>query len=208
MNGSLKIINNQIISNLQNHIMKKGGLILVKKEMTKMWLENSFTAVTILEFPEQQLVRLKTKDSDGYEAAVVQTKLGKNDKTFEFRLDEGNLLNAEVGSIEHTALDSIEVVAFTGTSKGKGYQGGIKRFHLHGMPATHGHKYTRHLWSKGNRKPRRTMKWHPHAGHMGLETKTVKDIKIVDRYEYEWKHFVVVKWSVPWRYNGLLKCYL
>jgi hypothetical protein len=36
------------------------------------------------------------------------------------------------------------------------------------------------IWDKGNRKPRRTMKGHPHAGHMGMETVTVKNIKIVE----------------------------
>lgn len=187
--------------------MKKGWIVLIKKEMTKMWLDNNFTAVTILEFPEQTLARLKTTEKDGYQAAVVVTKSGKNDKEFEFRLDEGNDLGSEAGAITTSVLDSVEMVCFTGTSKGKGYQGGIKIFHLHGMPATHGHKFTRHLWSKGNRKPRRTQKGHPHAGHMGLETKTIKNIKILDRYDFENKHYVVVKWSIPGRYNGFVKCY-
>ena len=173
-----------------------------------MWLDNTFTSVTILEFPEQKIARLKTTDKDGYEALVVTTKSGKNDKQFEFRLDEGNTIWTDAGAIATSVLDTVTSVAFTGTSKGKGFQWGIKRFHLHGMPATHGHKFTRHLGSKGNRKPRRTQKGHPHAGHMGMETVTVKDIKIVDRYDFENKHYVVVKWSVPGRYNWFLKCYL
>lgn len=175
--------------------------------MTKMWLEKSFTSVTILEFPEQQLVRLKTQDTDGYQAAVISSKSWNNDKLFEFRLDEGNLIGEELKTIQSSLLDTIEYVAFTGTSKGKGFQWGIKRFHLHGMPATHGHKYTRHLGSKGNRKPRRTQKGHPHAWHMGMETVTIKNIKIIDRYDHEWKHYVVVKWSIPGWYNGFVKCY-
>lgn len=188
--------------------MKKGGIILIKKEMTKLWLNSSFTAVTILEFPEQELKRVKWIESDWYEAAIISTKNGNNDKLFEFRLDEWNVLGSEARKLDIAILENVETVAFTGTSKGKGYQWGIKRFHLHGMPATHGHKFTRHLWSKGNRKPRRTMKWHPHAGHMWMDTVTVKDIKIVEKYNHEGKDYVVVKWSVPGSYNAMLKCYL
>ena len=187
--------------------MKKGWIILIKKEMTKMWLETNFTSVTILEFPAQQLLRIKSKENDGYEAAVVTSKSGRNPKQYEFRLDEGNNLGVEAWEITTTILEWVDMVNFTGTSKGKGYAGGIKRYGLHGMPATHGHKFTRHLGSKGNRKPRRTMKGHQHAGHMGMETVTVKDIKILKIFEHESKQFVVVKWSIPGRYNGTLKCY-
>ncbi len=188
--------------------MKKGWIILIKKEMTKLWLDSSFTSVTILEFPTQELKRIKTTEIDGYVAAVVSTKNGNNDKLYEFRLDEGNVLGDSSRAIDVSILENIDTVAFTGTTKGKWYQWGIKRYGLHGMPATHGHKYTRHLWSKGNRKPRRTMKWHPHAGHMWMETVTVKNIKIVEKYNYEWKDYVVVKWSIPGSYNAMLKCYL
>ncbi len=90
--------------------------------MTKMWLDNTFTSVTILEFPEQQIARLKTTDKDGYDAVVVTTKSGKNPKEFEFRLDEGNVVGSEVGTIVSSVLDTVESVAFTGTSKGKGFQ--------------------------------------------------------------------------------------
>jgi large subunit ribosomal protein L3 len=200
-------INDSDYINYKKLTMKKGWIILIKKEMTKMWLETNFTSVTILEFPEQQLLRIKSKESDGYEAAVVSSKSGKNSKLFEFRLDEGNNLGSEAGEISAGVLEGVELVSFTGTSKGKGYAGGIKRYGLRGMPATHGHKFTRHLGSKGNRKPRRTQKGHPHAGHMGMETVTVKNIKIVNTFDHEGKHFVVVKWSIPGRYNGMLKCY-
>lgn len=188
--------------------MKKGWILLVKKEMTKMWLNNSFTAVTILEFPTQQLKTIKTQDTDGYQSAVITTMNGKSTMSFEFRLDEWNVLWTELWSIPYSVLDGIESVSFVGTSKGKWFQGGIKRFGLHGMPATHGHKFTRHLWSKGNRKPRRTQKGQPHAGHMWGDTIRVKNIKIVEHFDHDDKHYIVVKWSLPWSYNTLLKCYL
>ena len=80
--------------------------------MTKLWLENNFTAVTILEFPNQELKRIKTVESDGYQAAVVATKNGNNDKLFEFRLDEGNALGDQLGSLVIGLFDTVEQLSF------------------------------------------------------------------------------------------------
>jgi large subunit ribosomal protein L3 len=53
-----------------------------------------------------------------------------------------------------------------GVSKGKGFQGAMKRFNLSGGQKTHGSKFHRQIGSLGNRKPRRVQKGHPHAGRM------------------------------------------
>jgi len=188
--------------------MKKGWIILIKKEMTKLWLDNNFTAVTILEFPTQELKKIKTVESDWYQAAVISTKNGNNDKLYEFRLDAGNVLGDQPGPLAISLFDTVEQLSFVWLTKGKWYQWGIKRYGLHGMPATHGHKFTRHLGSKGNRKPRRTQKGHPHAWHMGMDQVAIKNIKIVEKYEHDNKHYVVVKWSIPGGYNSMLKCYI
>jgi ribosomal protein L3 len=87
--------------------------------MTKLWLDSSFTSVTILEFPTQELKRIKTTETDGYVAAVVSTKNGNNDKLYEFRLDEGNVLGDASRAIDVSILENIDTVAFTGTTKGK-----------------------------------------------------------------------------------------
>ena len=81
----------------------------------------------------------------------------------------------------------------------------IKRWHIKGGSATHGHKFTRSGGSKGNRKPRRTMKWHPHAGHMGLEQVTIKKIPLVSNFDKDGEKFLVVKGSLPGARNGKLK---
>ena len=77
----------------------------------------------------------------------------------EFKLHADVVNTFESGLVlTPSVLEGIDTVTLVAVSKGKGFQGGIKRFGLKGMPATHGHKFTRHLGSKGNRKPRRTQK--------------------------------------------------
>jgi large subunit ribosomal protein L3 len=57
-----------------------------------------------------------------------------------------------------TVTDGVNALAVSAISKGKGFQGAVKRHNLTGNFATHGHKFTRVVGSMGNRKPRRTMK--------------------------------------------------
>lgn len=200
---------------MSQHITK-GGCIVQKKEMTQIMIGDSYEAVTLLKFLPAEIIRLKTQDKDGYDA--LQVWVGKKElnkekgiKTkytymTEFKIPSTHITNFEAGAILTTSiLDGIDLITLVATSKGKGFQGGIKRFGLKGMPATHGHKFTRHLGSKGNRKPRRTMKWHPHAGHMWLEQVTLKDRKLVEITELEWSAYLIIKWSVPGHYNSYLK---
>jgi large subunit ribosomal protein L3 len=104
-------------------------------------------------------------------------------------------------------LESMNTIGLTTISKGKWFQWPMKRHNTHGMPATHGHKFTRVLGSMGNRKPRRTMRWHPGSGQMGNETTSLRSIKIVDKFEIGGKNYIAVKWSIPGRKNNLVKVY-
>jgi large subunit ribosomal protein L3 len=200
---------------MSQHITK-GGCIVQKKEMTQVMVGDNYQPVTLLKFLPAEVVRVKTQEKDGYDA--MQVWVGKKDlnktkgiKTAysymtEFKMSPEYVTNFETGTmLSPSVLQDIDTVTLVAISKGKGFQGGIKRFGLKGMPATHGHKFTRHLGSKGNRKPRRTQKWHPHAGHMWLEQITLKNRKIVEITELEGQHYVVVKWSVPGHYNSYLK---
>ncbi len=101
-------------------------------------------------------------------------------------------------------LEGVVQVDVTGTAKGKGFQGMVKKFHIKGGWATHGHKFTRTGWSKWNRKPRRTLKGHPHAGHMGTQRVTLKNIPIIDKIVKDNETLVVLKGSIPGSYNSLL----
>jgi large subunit ribosomal protein L3 len=172
--------------------------------------------VTLVEILPQKVLRYKTTDKDGYQAVVIgvnetETKKEKGQKlaydtVVEFKVDENFQTSHEAGSdLDLSFLEGIETVSVKGVSKGKGYQGVMKRFHLQGGPKTHGSKFHRHVGSMGNRKPRRTMKNHPHAGHMGDELITLKKISILDRLNKENEQLLVVKGSLPGARNSQLK---
>lgn len=186
-------------------------ILVSKKEMTRLWAGDSLICVTLVHVLPQVFVRLKTTLIDWYDAVVVAyghtwATIEKNDGLMEYRLDDISAYQSlTIWDAMPITLD--KELHVTGVSKWKGFQWWIKRFHLHGMPATHGHKFTRVVWSMGNRKPRRTMKWHPAAWRMWTDTVSIKHIPIVDSFEREWKHYIALKWSVPgWR-NNVIKAY-
>ena len=196
--------------------MSKWGIVVSKKEMTKMWIDDKFLPVTLVKILPQEVIRYKTQEKDGYVAVVigVEKKLLKKEKgqkiaytdVTEFDVDESFIKDNETGKILDAALlEWVTLVEVTWHAKGKGYQGAIKRFHLDGWPKTHGSKFHRHVGSMGNRKPRRTLKWHPHAGRMGNQQVTLKNISVVDIIKRDDEQIAVLRWSLPGSYNGLLK---
>ena len=194
----------------------KWGLVVAKKEMTRLWIDGKMVPVTMVEILPQKIVRYKTVENDGYQAAVigvdeVETKKEKGQKLAydmqaEFDVDDAYVASHEAGSVlDLSSMDGVQSVEVKWTSKWKWYQWAMKRFHLQGGPETHGSKFHRHIWSMGNRKPRRTMKNHPHAGHMWDETITLKHVQIIDSMERDNEQILLVKWSLPGARNGKLK---
>ena len=194
----------------------KGGIVVSKKEMTRIWKDGKMIPVTIVEVLPQKILRYKTIEKDGYQAVVMgvgEKQLEKEkgtkvayDMVTEFKTDDDFQNANEIGKeIDDSFLEGIQTVEVKGISKGKGYQGVMKRFHLQGGPETHGSKFHRHVGSMGNRKPRRTMKNHPHAGHMGTDSITLKHINIVDRVKNGDSTLLVVKGSLPGWKNEKLK---
>ena len=178
--------------------------------MTKLWHNDAFVAVTIAKLLPQQIVRVKTIDTDGYNALVLGVAHKKKVWEFayltEFRLADDAVATyaGRVGEIVDlaTVTDGVTALAVSGISKGKWFQGAVKRHNLTGNFATHGHKFTRVVGSMGNRKPRRTMKGHPAAGHMGLEKVTIKNIALISTFEKDGQQYICLKGSVPgWRNN-------
>ncbi len=195
--------------------MNKGWLIVVKKEMTKMWIKDNFVPVTLVQVAPQEIVRYKTQEKDGYVSAVVgvekkELKKEKGQKISykkmqEYRVDPAFVSAHEAGkALDLGLLEGVANVDVIGTAKGKGFQGMVKRYNIKGGWATHGHKFTRTGWSKGNRKPRRTLKGHPHAGHMWTQRVTLKNIAILDKITKDNETLVVLNWSIPGAYNSLL----
>ena len=194
----------------------KWGLVVAKKEMTRLWIDGKMVPVTMVEVLPQKIVRYKTVEKDGYQAAVigvgeVETKKEKGQKLAydmqaEFDVDDAYVSAHEAGSIlDLSSMDGVQTVEVKWTSKWKGYQWAMKRFHLQWGPETHGSKFHRHIWSMGNRKPRRTMKNHPHAGHMWDELITLKHVQIIDSMKRDNEQLLLVKWSLPGAKNGKLK---
>lgn len=194
----------------------KWGLVVAKKEMTRLWIDGKMVPVTMVEILPQKIVRYKTVEKDGYQAAVigvdeVETKKEKGQKLAydmqaEFDVDDAYVASHEAGSVlDLSSMDGVQSVEVKWTSKWKWYQWAMKRFHLQWGPETHGSKFHRHVWSMWNRKPRRTMKNHPHAGHMWDETITLKHVQIIDSMKRDNEQILLVKWSLPGARNGKLK---
>lgn len=192
-------------------------LLWIKKEMTRVPVGERLDAVTLVQIPTQYLVRYKTEEKDGYDAMVVglnkkehKTNTGKiiftykNIKEFDISKDEIWKLQNGDEIVFETELEWQELTVIWIT-KGKGFQWGMKRFHLKWWPETHGSKFHRQIGSMWNRKPRRTMKWHPHAGHMWVDRTTVKGIKVLKTVKDEQETLLVLKWSIPGHYNAVIE---
>jgi large subunit ribosomal protein L3 len=196
--------------------MNKGWLVVKKQEMTRVWVDDKFVPVTIVKIVPQEIVRYKNEEKDGYTAVVVGVEKKEKDvkkgkkivykDTVEFKVDLDYVQNNQVGkAFDVDMIEWVVSVDVVGISKGKWFQGMVKRCNVKGMPATHGHKFTRTGGSKGNRKPRRTLKWHPHAGHMWMDRITVKDVKVLDIVKTNGEQLIALKGSLPGSYNGTLK---
>lgn len=155
------------------------GLITKKIEMTRVIHNGVFTPVTLVSVPKLSIAQVKTQEKDGYSAVVVRMTDGKKETLKEFEntwVFEG--MNAG-DAITLDMLESVETVTVVGTSKGKGFQGAMKRWNFAGGPASHGSKFHRALWSVGTRKPRRTKPGKKMHGHMGLDTITLKKVPVI-----------------------------
>ena len=196
------------------------GLIGKKSGMSRLFLEDGESVpVTAVSVCGNFIADIKTKEKNGYNALVVSkteksNNLNKSQKEFfkkvnlepgslaEFRLDDNNDSSFEIGS--HLTADLFEVgqyVDVTGTSKGKGYAGVIKRHNFKMQDATHGNSLAhRAHGSIGQcQTPGRVRKGKKMSGHMGDVQKTVQSLKIV-HMDVE-NNVIYIKGSVP-GFNG------
>jgi large subunit ribosomal protein L3 len=155
------------------------GIIGKKLEMTRVIHNGTFTPVTLIKVPILIVAQIKTVEQDGYSALVIAMTDGKRTTLRETSIT-GPFVWLEKGA--EITLDMLEGVAtldVSSISKGKGFQGAMKRWNFSGGPGGHGHKYTRSLGSIGTRKPRRTKLGKKMHGHMGLDKITLKDVPLV-----------------------------
>ena len=197
--------------------MNKAWLIVAKKEMTRIWEEWKMIPVTIVKVLPQEVLRFKTEDKDWYSAVVIWVNKKEVEKskwqkvtysmTTEFKNIDNTFSDSYKAwtSLDMSLLEGVDEIDLVGTSKGKGFQWVMKRFHASWWPKTHGSKFHRQVWSLWNRKPRRVQKWHPHAWHMGGEQVTLKNIRIIDRVQQDGEQLLLLKWSIPGSYNSFIK---
>jgi large subunit ribosomal protein L3 len=108
-----------------------------------------------------------------------------------------------VYQIEGTSFVAGDVVQVSGTSKGKGFQGVVKRHHFHGHPTTHGHKdQTRMPGSIGAGGVQHVLKGRRMAGHMGSDRVTVKNLQVVEVRD---GGILAIKGAVPGARNTILE---
>jgi large subunit ribosomal protein L3 len=193
--------------------MKKG--ILGKKiGMTQVFTDTGLAVpVTVIEAGPCYVVQKKTPERDGYGA--VQVGFGeKRERLFnkpikghfskaavrplriikEFRLDDFE--NYQVGQeIKADLFVPGEKVDVVGTSKGKGFSGGIKRHGFHRGPMAHGSKYHRRPGSLGAKGPARVFKGRKLPGHKGAVRVTVQNLEVV-RVDPE-RNLLAIKGAVP-----------
>ena len=187
----------------------------MKKGMTQIFgNDGTLTPVTVLQAGPCVVTQIKTKENDDYNAIQVGfgeirerlvnkprkgqfAKAGVTVKRFlrEFRFD--NAADYSVGQeIKADVFSAGDKVDVTGVSKGKGFQGAIKRHGLSRGPMKHGSKYHRHAGSNGPATtPGRVFKGKTMPGHMGHVRVTVQNLEIV-RVDTE-NNLILVKGAVP-----------
>lgn len=193
-----------------------------KLGMTQVWSEDDrLIPVTVIEAGPCLVSQVKTLKRDGYSAAQIafgeiradkvnKPKKGHFDKAgidprkhlAEVRLDEGD--KVKVGD-EWTVkmFEAGAHVHVTGTSKGKGFAGVMKRHNFSGGPGGHGSHFHRAPGSIGQAStPSRVFRGHKMAGHMGDQTITVRNLEIV-KVDTE-QNLLLVKGAVPGGKNALL----
>ena len=200
---------------------KRTGLLARKEGMTRIFTEDGRQLpVTVLKIEDCQVVGLRTVEKNGYNAVVVGAEKAKikraskqmrghyavnkiepKKKVVEFRVAEENLaeMGAEFGANHFLEGQKVDVCA---TSKGKGFQGGIKRHNFGGMRATHGVSVShRALGSTGQcQDPGKVFKGKKMAGQMGNKRITTQNLEIAG-LDLE-DNLLLVKGAVPGPRSG------
>lgn len=204
----------------------RGGILGVKAGMTQVYSENGdLIAVTVIDLKPTVITQVKTQKANGYQAVQVgilekKTKAATKSEQGhikpagatgfyhyqEFRLpSDGSLDGLTVGKALSPEFvkegDSVDLAA---VSKGKGYQGGMKRFHMAGGYKTHGASLShRSLGSIGNRAdPGKCFKNKKMPGQMGNKRVTVENVRVV-RIDLE-NQLLLVHGSVPGPRSGIV----
>ena len=179
------------------------GILGRKLGMTQVFTkEGKLIPVTVIEVKPNTVMQVKTNESDGYsaiqvgivdkkEARATKPEMGRAKKAnttpkrflkeirdYEGTYNIGDILTASV-------FECGDIVDVTGTSKGHGFTGVIKRHNQSRGPETHGSRYHRRPGSMGTMLPKRVLKGKKLSGHMGVETVTIQNLEVIEVNENE-----------------------
>ncbi|MBI2830261.1 MAG: 50S ribosomal protein L3 [Chloroflexi bacterium] len=194
------------------------GIIGKKLGMTQVYEGSNVQAVTAIQAGPCMVTQVKTEANDGYNAVQLGfgaakhitspekghlKDLGELKYLREFRVDD--IVGVERGQkLDAGLFKAGDLINVTGISKGKGFAGGVKRYHFRGGPKTHGQS-DRHRapGSVGaTTSPGHTWRGQRMAGHMGVDRVTVRGLKVI-RVDPE-RNLLLVGGAVPGADNGLL----
>lgn len=175
------------------------GILGRKVGMTEVFTtDGKLIPVTVVEVQSNVVTQIKTKETDGYDAIQLGAfdkkekssnkpqmghvkKANTSPKRFLKEIRGVDTTSYTLGQvIEADVFQSGDTVDVTGTSKGKGFQGVIKRWNQSRGPETHGSTYHRRAGSMGTMRPMRVLKGKKLPGHMGHEQITIQNLMIVD----------------------------
>ncbi len=189
------------------------GILGRKVGMTQVFTKDGkLIPVTVVSVEPNVVMQIKTTEKDGYNAIQlgVEDKKEKNSsrasvghakkantlpKRFlkEMRDMEGSYQQGDI--IKADIFEVGDIVDVTGTSKGKGFTGVIKRHGQSRGPETHGSNYHRRPGSMGTMLPKRVLKGKRLSGHMGVDTVTVQNLEIIEVNANE--NYILVSGNVP-----------
>jgi len=179
-----------LLANMKFILGKKIGMTQIFNK------DGQVIPVTLIEAGPCQVVQVKTKEKDGYQAVQIG---------FAGHLREFKAKDLKIGQqIDASIFQEGEIVKIAGISKGKGFQGVVKRHGFSGFPASHGTKHgLRAPGSIGSSFPERVWKGKKMAGRMGAERVMVQGLKIV-QVDKE-NNLLAIKGAIPGRKGTLLE---
>ncbi|MBE0406422.1 50S ribosomal protein L3 [Psychrobacter sp. AOP22-C1-22] len=199
------------------------GLVGKKCGMTRVFTETGASIpVTVVEVDANRITQVKNTDVDGYQAIQITTGTRRDSRVtaaqkghfakagvaagrgvWEFRANESDLEGREIGGeILADLFEQGQIVDVTGQSKGKGFQGGVKRHNFSMQDATHGNSVShRALGSTGqNQSPGKVFKGKKMPGQMGNKRVTVQGLEVIS-VDVE-KGLIVIKGAIPGATGG------
>ena len=194
--------------------MERKGILGRKLGMTQVFAKNGkLIPVTVVEVEPNVVTQIKTNETDGYEA--IQLGFDTKREKLSNKAEKGHLAKAntapkrflkeirgvdvskyELGQeLDCQVFEEGQMVDVTGTSKGKGFQGVIKRYNQSRGPMGHGSQYHRGVGSLGTMRPMRVLKGKKLPGHMGNVTVTMQNLEVVAVNKEE--NVILIKGNVP-----------